>query len=158
MVGFTLFQDPSGFVHQHLAPSDAGGSRLDLGKLRSGGFLSNKEQERLWVVQAIPEDEGYRKAVESFTRHCLNVCCEEEDWDAIEKKLGCGQVEEFIEEAHDELTFIGKMIEWDPWGVLDDYECEVIENDAPIPKLVPLHQPGPLLEEFYKTLEGLTTN
>ncbi|KAB2597896.1 NADH dehydrogenase [ubiquinone] 1 alpha subcomplex subunit 5 [Pyrus ussuriensis x Pyrus communis] len=50
------------------------------------------------------------------------------------------------------------MIEWDPWGVPDDYECEVIENDAPVPKHVPLHRPGPLSEEFYKTLEGLTTN
>lgn len=28
----------------------------------------------------------------------------------IEKRLGCGQVEELIEEAQDELTLIGKMI------------------------------------------------
>lgn len=47
--------------------------------------------------------------------------------------------------------------EWDPWGVPDDYECEVIENDAPVPKHVPLHRPGPLPEEFYKTLEALTS-
>ncbi|KAF2575173.1 hypothetical protein F2Q70_00004650 [Brassica cretica] len=106
-------------------------------------------------IQAVPEDEGYRKAVESFTRHRLNVCKEEEDWEAIEKRLGCGQVEELIEEAQDELTLIGKMIEWDPWGVPDDYECEVIENDAPIPKHVPQHRPGPLPEDFYRTLEGL---
>lgn len=106
-------------------------------------------------IQAVPEDEGYRKAVESFTRHRLSVCKEEEDWEAIEKRLGCGQVEELIEEAQDELTLIGKMIEWDPWGVPDDYECEVIENDAPIPKHVPQHRPGPLPEDFYRTLEGL---
>ncbi|CAN6813190.1 unnamed protein product, partial [Brassica oleracea] len=106
-------------------------------------------------IQAVPEDEGYRKAVESFTRHRLNVCKEEEDWEAIEKRLGCGQVEELIEEAQDELTLIAKMIEWDPWGVPDDYECEVIENDAPIPKHVPQHRPGPLPEDFYRTLEGL---
>ncbi|CAG7880202.1 hypothetical protein BRARA_C01419 [Brassica rapa] len=106
-------------------------------------------------IQAVPEDEGYRKAVESFTRHRLNVCKEEEDWEAIEKRLGCGQVEELIEEAQDELTLIGKMIEWDPWGVPDDYECEVIENDAPIPKHVPQHRPGPLPEDFYRTLEAL---
>lgn len=106
-------------------------------------------------IQAVPEDEGYRKAVESFTRQRLNVCKEEEDWEMIEKRLGCGQVEELIEEARDELTLIGKMIEWDPWGVPDDYECEVIENDAPIPKHVPQHRPGPLPEQFYKTLEGL---
>lgn len=60
-------------------------------------------------IKAVPEDEGYRKAVESFTRHRLNVCQEEEDWEAIEKKLGCGQVEELIEEAQDELKLIGHM-------------------------------------------------
>ncbi|CAA7050186.1 unnamed protein product [Microthlaspi erraticum] len=108
-------------------------------------------------IQAVPEDEGYRKAVESFTRHRLNVCQEEEDWEATEKKLGCGQVEELIEEAQDELTLIAKMIEWEPWGVPEDYECEVIENDAPIPKHVPQHRPGPLPVEFYKTFEALHT-
>ncbi|KAL5540280.1 hypothetical protein UlMin_024449 [Ulmus minor] len=106
-------------------------------------------------IEAVPEDEGYRKAVESFTRHRLKVCREEEDWESIEKRLGCGQVEELIEEARDELTLIGKMIEWDPWGIPDDYECEVIENDAPVPKHVPLHRPGPLPESFYETLEAL---
>ena len=39
--------------------------------------------------------------------------------------------------------------EWDPWGVPDDYRCEVIENDAPVPKHVSL----PI--EFDKTLEAL---
>ncbi|KAK3008260.1 hypothetical protein RJ639_014946, partial [Escallonia herrerae] len=42
-------------------------------------------------IQAVPEDEGYRKAVESFTRHRLKVCQEEQDWEGIEKRLGCGQ-------------------------------------------------------------------
>ncbi|KAK6936775.1 NADH dehydrogenase [ubiquinone] 1 alpha subcomplex subunit 5 [Dillenia turbinata] len=107
-------------------------------------------------IQAVPEDEGYRKAVESFTRYRLQVCQEEEDWEQIEKRIGCGQVEELIEEAQDELKLISKMIEWEPWGVPDDYECEVIENDAPVPKHVPLHRPGPLPEEFYKTLEAVS--
>ncbi|GLT35882.1 hypothetical protein SLA2020_102980 [Shorea laevis] len=107
-------------------------------------------------IKAVPEDEGYRKAVESFTKHRLKVCQEEEDWETIEKRLGCGQVEELVEEARDELTLIGKMMEWDPWGVPDDYECEVIENEAPVPKHVPLHRPGPLPEEFYHTLETVT--
>ncbi|KAF2315545.1 hypothetical protein GH714_040051 [Hevea brasiliensis] len=117
--------------------------------------LINLYTKTLKEIQAVPEDEGYRKAVESFTRHRLKVCQEEEDWEMIEKKLGCGQVEELIEEAQDELKLIEKMIEWDPWGVPDDYECEVIENDAPVPKHVPLHRPGPLPEEFYKTLEAV---
>ncbi|KAJ0043443.1 hypothetical protein Pint_17557 [Pistacia integerrima] len=120
--------------------------------------LINLYSKTLKEIQAVPEDEGYRKAVESFTQHRLKVCQEEEDWEMIEKRLGCGQVEELIEEAQDELTLISKMIEWDPWGVPDDYECEVIENDAPVPKHVPLHRPGPLPEEFYKTLEAVTKN
>ena len=45
--------------------------------------------------------------------------------------------------------------EWKPWGVPEDYECEVIENDAPVPKHVPIHRPGPLPEEFYKTMEAI---
>ncbi|RZC28734.1 putative NADH dehydrogenase [ubiquinone] 1 alpha subcomplex subunit 5, mitochondrial [Glycine soja] len=44
---------------------------------------------------------------------------------------------------------VGGIDEWDPWGVPDDYRCEVIENDAPVPKHVPL----PI--EFDKTLEAL---
>ncbi|KAH0690195.1 hypothetical protein KY289_017553 [Solanum tuberosum] len=47
--------------------------------------------------------------------------------------------------------------EWKPWGIPDDYECEVIENDAPVPKHIPLHRPGPLPEEFYSTLEAITS-
>lgn len=47
--------------------------------------------------------------------------------------------------------------EWNPWDVPEDYECEVIENDAPVPKHVPLHRPGPLPEEFYKTLAAIDT-
>ncbi|XP_021775096.1 probable NADH dehydrogenase [ubiquinone] 1 alpha subcomplex subunit 5, mitochondrial [Chenopodium quinoa] len=108
-------------------------------------------------IQIVPEDEGYRKAVESFTRHRLKVCEEEPDWEIIEKRLGCGQVEELIEEAKDELTLLSKLNEWNPWGVDDDYECEVIENDAPVPKHIPLHRPGPLPEEFYKTMEAIAS-
>ncbi|KAJ4956625.1 hypothetical protein NE237_013408 [Protea cynaroides] len=109
-------------------------------------------------IQKVPEDEGYRKAVESFTRNRLKVCQEEEDWEQIEKRIGCGQVEELIEEAEDELKLMEKMMEWDAWGVPEDYECEIIENDAPIPKHVPQHRPGPLPEEFYKTLEAVSSS
>ncbi|GJX35074.1 serine/threonine-protein kinase PCRK1, partial [Tanacetum coccineum] len=44
--------------------------------------------------------------------------------------------------------------EWDPWAVDDDYECEIVESDAAVPKHVPLHQSGPLPEEFYRTLQA----
>ncbi|PNX77639.1 putative NADH dehydrogenase, partial [Trifolium pratense] len=66
-------------------------------------------------IQKVPKDEGYRKAVESFTSHRLKVCQEEEDWEKIEDRLACGQVEELIEEAQDELKLIGYMIEACAW-------------------------------------------
>ncbi|KAF3668865.1 hypothetical protein FXO37_09296 [Capsicum annuum] len=47
--------------------------------------------------------------VESFTRHRLHVCVEEQELEMIEKRIGCGQVEELIEEAQDELKLIGHM-------------------------------------------------
>ncbi|KAF9664235.1 hypothetical protein SADUNF_Sadunf17G0135000 [Salix dunnii] len=119
--------------------------------------LINLYTKTLKEIEAVPQDEGYRKAVESFTKHRLTVCEEEEEWEKIEERIGCGQVEELIEEAQDELKLIGKMIEWDPWGVPDDYECEIIEDDAPIPKHVPRHIPGPLSGEFYQTLEAVQT-
>ncbi|KAK7302412.1 hypothetical protein RJT34_13301 [Clitoria ternatea] len=71
----------------------------------------NAKCKTLKEIEKVPEDEGYRKAVESFTRHRLKVCQEEHDWESIEKRLGCGQVEELIEEAHDELKLISYMIE-----------------------------------------------
>jgi NADH dehydrogenase (ubiquinone) 1 alpha subcomplex subunit 5 len=50
------------------------------------------------------------------------------------------------------------MAEWDPWGVPDDYECEVIEDDTPIPKHVPQHKPVALPEEFFKALDAMKSD
>ncbi|XP_044467273.1 probable NADH dehydrogenase [ubiquinone] 1 alpha subcomplex subunit 5, mitochondrial isoform X2 [Mangifera indica] len=72
--------------------------------------LINLCSKTLREIPAVPEDEGCRKAVESFTRHRLKVFQEEEDWEMIEKRLGCGQVEELIDEAQDQLKLIDKMI------------------------------------------------
>ncbi|KAK9277849.1 hypothetical protein L1049_027406 [Liquidambar formosana] len=41
-----------------------------------------------------------------------------------------------------------------PRGEFLKTECEVIENDAPVPKHIPLHRPHPLPNEFYQTLEA----
>ncbi|CAA0396750.1 unnamed protein product [Arabidopsis thaliana] len=81
------------------------------------------------------------------TTGIVEVCPEEEDWGVIEKRLSCGKVEEFIEEASDELTLVGKMIgSLHPNLIL-----------APIPKHVPHHRPGPLPEEFYRTLQAVNS-
>ncbi|PWA69275.1 putative NADH dehydrogenase [Artemisia annua] len=46
--------------------------------------------------------------------------------------------------------------QWDPWFVDDDSECEMVKNYASVPNHVPLHRPGPLPEEFYKTLQAVS--
>lgn len=64
----------------------------------------------LHEIQKVPKDHGYRKAVERIINEKLMVCQEEEDLKKIESRLGCGQIEELIEEAKDELKLIDYMI------------------------------------------------
>ena len=36
---------------------------------------------------------------------------------AIEDKIGCGQVEQLIDQAERELALVSKMEEWKPWEI-----------------------------------------
>ncbi|CAN1141834.1 Probable NADH dehydrogenase [ubiquinone] 1 alpha subcomplex subunit 5, mitochondrial [Linum perenne] len=76
----------------------------------SSTLLIGLYNKTLNEILALPADDGYRKAVESFTGHEMKVC-QEEDWEEIEKKLGYDHVEELIEEAQDELKLIHKIID-----------------------------------------------
>lgn len=40
------------------------------------------------------------------------------DVESIEKKIGCGQVEELILQARNELRLAEKMLQWKPWEKL----------------------------------------
>ena len=62
----------------------------------------------------------------------------------------------YITSTTKKINFALLNREWDPWGVADGYECEIIENDAPIPKQA-RHIPGPLPAQFYQTLEAVQT-
>eukprot|EP01136_Pigoraptor_vietnamica_P042873 Opistho-1_new@17543 len=44
-----------------------------------------------------------------------NSVVQETDHAAIESKIGCGQVEELIVQAKDELQLAEKMTQWKPW-------------------------------------------
>lgn len=64
----------------------------------------------LQEIQKVPKEYQFRKAVERITNQKLMVCQEEEDLKKIENRLGCGQVEELIINAKDQLKLIGDMI------------------------------------------------
>jgi len=49
----------------------------------------------------------------------------------MEKELGCGQLEQLIIQAKDELGLIAKMKDWKPWDVPKGHKIEVIaEKDV----------------------------
>ncbi|CAI5951916.1 unnamed protein product, partial [Closterium sp. NIES-65] len=65
--------------------------------------------QTLSAVQVIPQEAVYRQNVEALTRQRLAVCEEEQEAEQIEARVQCGQVEELIEQAKDELELIPKM-------------------------------------------------
>merc|ERR1712137_106956 len=62
-----------------------------------------------------PEATNYRNAVEQITKFRLHVVETNVDEDVIERKINCGQLEELIEQAEDELSVIPVYIERKLW-------------------------------------------
>ncbi|ERN05019.1 hypothetical protein AMTR_s00053p00037150 [Amborella trichopoda] len=60
------------------------------------------------------------------------------------------EINGFLVHAFDIYVFY--VSEWDPWGVPEDYKCEIIEDDTPGPKHVPRHRPIPLPDGFRHAL------
>ncbi|CAI5470392.1 unnamed protein product [Closterium sp. Yama58-4] len=89
--------------------------------------------QTLSAVQVIPQEVVYRQNVEALTRHRLAVCEEEQDAERIEARVQCGQVEELIEQAKDELELIPKMAEWKPWEVPEGHKIEIEETFGDVP-------------------------
>ncbi len=73
-------------------------------------------EQTLEKVAAIPAGVPYRETVEQITRHRLAVCQANESEDAIEELVDCGQVEELLEQAQDELTLI-EIVKGTPIGM-----------------------------------------
>jgi NADH dehydrogenase (ubiquinone) 1 alpha subcomplex subunit 5 len=73
----------------------------------------------LSALSSFPEHAVYRQATESFTKTRLAIVEATENVDEIETKIGCGQIEQVILQAEDELRLVGKMGEWKPWEQLE---------------------------------------
>ncbi|XP_070165836.1 NADH dehydrogenase [ubiquinone] 1 alpha subcomplex subunit 5 isoform X2 [Polyergus mexicanus] len=72
----------------------------------------------LRVLEKFPKDYAYRKETEKLVRNRLKIVKETDDIQAIENKIDCGQVEELIIQAKNELSLVEKMLVWKPWEKL----------------------------------------
>ncbi|XP_011689002.1 PREDICTED: NADH dehydrogenase [ubiquinone] 1 alpha subcomplex subunit 5 [Wasmannia auropunctata] len=72
----------------------------------------------LRVLGQFPKDYTYRKETEGVIKSRLTIVQKTESVQAIEDKVGCGQVEELIIQAKNELSLAEKMLVWKPWEKL----------------------------------------
>lgn len=77
--------------------------------------LIDTYNKTLTALSRLPAHAVYRQAAESMTQHRLAIVQGTEDVNEIEKAIDCGQIEELIMQAEDELKLVGKMEEWKPW-------------------------------------------
>ncbi|XP_063302886.1 NADH dehydrogenase [ubiquinone] 1 alpha subcomplex subunit 5 [Pelobates fuscus] len=72
----------------------------------------------LTVLQTIPQDAAYRKYTEQIVNDRVNAIQTEKDVQKLEAKINCGQIEEVLVQAENELSLARKMTEWKPWEPL----------------------------------------
>ncbi|THH06923.1 hypothetical protein EW145_g3742 [Phellinidium pouzarii] len=78
-------------------------------------------QATLSRLSEIPQTSVYRQGAETLTQRKLEIVQDANgDVDIVEKGLDEGQIEEAILVAQDELSLVGKMIEWKAWEPLEE--------------------------------------
>ncbi|XP_055911030.1 NADH dehydrogenase [ubiquinone] 1 alpha subcomplex subunit 5 [Eupeodes corollae] len=70
------------------------------------------------ALTKMPSDAAYRKYTEKIVTERANLVNSTKDIPALEKAIGCGQVEELIVQAENELILARKMLGWKPWESL----------------------------------------
>jgi len=66
--------------------------------------------QTLEALEAVPANAEYRKTVEALTKERLAAVEAGADVAAIEASIGCGQVEQLIRQAEDELRLIPSLV------------------------------------------------
>uniref|UniRef100_A0A8D0C187 NADH dehydrogenase [ubiquinone] 1 alpha subcomplex subunit 5 n=1 Tax=Salvator merianae TaxID=96440 RepID=A0A8D0C187_SALMN len=91
-----------------------------------GLAVSSNPHERLHVLytkilsalESIPKDAAYRKYTENIVHERFNLVKTEPDVQKLESKINCGQIEEVISQAENELFLARNMAQWRPWEPL----------------------------------------
>lgn len=82
---------------------------------RSLGILYGKI---LRTLQKMPSTAVYRRNTETIINERAKVLGKTADIEKIEDQICCGQVEELIVQAENELLLARKMLTWKPWEPL----------------------------------------
>lgn len=77
----------------------------------------------LRTLQKMPESAAYRKHTEALINNRAQIVKSTDCVQTMEKQIGCGQIEEVIVQAENELSLSRKMLTWKPW--------ESLVNEAP---------------------------
>ncbi|KPI95059.1 PREDICTED: NADH dehydrogenase [ubiquinone] 1 alpha subcomplex subunit 5 [Papilio xuthus] len=72
----------------------------------------------LRTLKKMPENAAYRKYTEQIVRERAAVLQQTKDTYELESKINCGQAEELIIQAENELHLARKMLNWKPWEPL----------------------------------------
>ncbi|KAF5306980.1 hypothetical protein FQR65_LT07203 [Abscondita terminalis] len=91
------------------------------------------------TLQKMPETAAYRKYTEKIICERAQILNSTKDVGQIENTIGCGQVEELIVQAENELMLARKMLNWKPW--------ENLVQKAPAGKLSDLETSKELTED-----------
>ena len=68
----------------------------------------------LRALQKMPSSEAYRKYTEEIVNERAEIVQNTADVKELERKIGCGQVEQLIVQAENELILARKMLSWKP--------------------------------------------
>ncbi|CAG9769578.1 unnamed protein product [Ceutorhynchus assimilis] len=72
----------------------------------------------LRTLQKMPENAAYRKYTEDIINERSQILICTPSVEDVEKEIGCGQIEEIIVQAENELSLSRKMLAWKPWDAL----------------------------------------
>lgn len=74
----------------------------------------------LRILNSMPQDYTYRTQTEKLVKERQAIVQQNPTVEAVEEKIGCGQIEELLIQANNEISLAKDMLKWKPWENLMD--------------------------------------